>query len=102
MCRLKWPIFESLAVCGMPPVDLVRQARADIGDVFCGNILFGSCIFIAFSVLHIALFLVPSKRLIRLLKKNAPVPKLELYMMIIGFQVLRGCWSSLASQIANA
>ena len=40
---LKWPVFESLAVCGMPPVDLVSQARADIGDVFCGNIFFGFC-----------------------------------------------------------
>ena len=72
----------------MPPVDLIRQARADIGDVFCGNIFFGSCIFAVFSLLHVALFQVPSKCLIRVLKKNAPVPKLELYMMIIGFQVL--------------
>jgi hypothetical protein len=67
-------------------VDLVSQARADIGDVFCGNLFFGLILLSSIMVVHLLLFHIPSTRLIRLLKRKAPFPKLELYMLIIGFQ----------------
>ena len=45
---------------------------------------------LVFCLIHIMLFQIPSKKLIRLLKKYSPMPKMELYILIIGFQ---GMWT---------
>lgn len=74
-----------------------------------GNVFFGFMILLLFSFFHLSLFFVPSKRVLLLLKRKLPFPKLyahlpalwyacmfvhlcacicsELYMLIIGFQV---------------
>lgn len=46
--------LKHFTVCGQPAVDLTQQARADIGDIFAGNVIFG---FLLLSLLFVVHFL---------------------------------------------
>jgi hypothetical protein len=81
-------LFESLSLCGMPPVDLAAQARADIGDLFSGNMVFGFLMFFTVTSVHVVLLLPSTPKLRKFMLKRIPFLKLELYAIIIGFQ---GC-----------
>jgi hypothetical protein len=79
-------LFEILSFCGMPPVDLAAQARADVGDLFSGNMVFGFFMFSTVTSLHVLLLLPSSPKLRKFMLKRIPFLKLELYAMILGFQ----------------
>jgi hypothetical protein len=91
-------VFEQLSICGMDPVDLAAQARADVGDLFSGNMLFGFILLSIVTVAHL-LFLQPtSVSWRRFIQKNAPFSKLELYVLVAG---VPGSASSLALRVVS-
>ena len=73
-------------VCGQAPVDLTEQARADIGDIFAGNVIFGFVLLTSLIVLHLLFLHIPALR--RTIVRRCPFGKLELYALIISFQGL--------------
>jgi hypothetical protein len=91
-------VFEQLSICGMDPVDLAAQARADVGDLFSGNMFFGFILLSIVTVAHL-LFLQPtSVAWRRFIQKKAPFSKLELYVLVAGVQGSASCLAALRSE----
>ena len=53
-------LFRTCQVCGQAPVDLTEQARADIGDIFAGNVIFGFVLLTSLIVLHLLFLHIPA------------------------------------------
>ena len=84
------PFLSVLSSCGQPPVDLVGQARADIGTLFAGNVFFGLIAFVLVFGAHSVLLLAtnPDARFGRVVRERYPFPKVEFYAILIAFQGL--------------
>jgi hypothetical protein len=84
----KWSLFVDIAVCGMGGVDLLAQARSDVGLTFASNVVIGAIGWTAVASLHFLLLLPchPNWRLF--LTQAAPFLKWETLILMLAFQGL--------------
>jgi hypothetical protein len=80
------PFFGQLSVCGLDPVDLAAQARADIGDLFSGNMFFGFILLLGVIVGHLLLLQPNASVWRKFIQQKAPFLKLELYALLTAIQ----------------
>jgi len=80
------PFFGKLSLCGLSPVDLTAQARADIGDLFSGNMFFGFILLAAVIVAHLLLLQPTPSAWRKFVQKRAPFVRLELYVLLMAVQ----------------
>ena len=79
-------VFGGLSICGMDPVDLAAQARADIGDLFSGNVFFGIILLAILVTVHLLLLQPTPVFWRRFIQRKAPFGQLELQVLVICVQ----------------
>jgi hypothetical protein len=84
----EWSLFVDLGLCGMGGVDLLEQARSDVGSLFASNVVIGAIGLTAVASLHFLLLLPchPKWRLV--MTQAAPFLKWETLILLLAFQGL--------------
>ena len=84
----EWSFTVDLSLCGMGGIDLLEQARSDVGSLFSSNIVIGAIGLTAVASLHFLLLLPPHPKWRRVMTSAAPFLKWETLILLLAFQGL--------------
>ena len=84
----EWSFLADIGGCGMGGIDLLEQARSDVGILFSSNVVIGAIGLTAVALLHFLLLLPchPKWRLV--MTQAAPFLKWETLILMLAFQGL--------------
>ena len=82
-------LITTISFCGMSSeVDLVAQARGEVGDNFMANILVGSLILVSVTTLHVLILVLMPRQWLPKIASSFPFVRIELVLFLVGNQGL--------------
>ena len=84
----EWSFTVDLSLCGMGGIDLLEQARSDVGSLFSSNIVIGAIGFTAVAAAHFLLLLPSHPKWRLVMTQAAPFLKWETLILMLAFQGL--------------
>ena len=82
-------LITTISFCGMSSeVDLVAQARGEVGDNFMANILVGSLILVSVCILHVLILVLMPRQWLPKIASSFPFVRIELVLFLVGNQGL--------------
>jgi hypothetical protein len=84
----EWSFIVDISLCGMGGIDLLEQARSDVGSLFSSNVVIGAIGLTAVASLHFLLLLPCHTKWRHVMTQAAPFLKWETLILMLAFQGL--------------
>ena len=82
-------LMTTISFCGITSdIDLVAQARGEVGDIFGANVLVGSLVIVVVTSVHFLVLIFSPRRWVSRVSGTVPFLKLELCLFLVGNQGL--------------
>ena len=82
-------LMTTISFCGITSdIDLVAQARGEVGDIFGANVLVGSLVIVVVTSVHFLVLVFSPRRWVSRVSATVPFLKLELCLFLVGNQGL--------------
>jgi hypothetical protein len=82
-------LMTTISFCGITTdIDLVAQARGEVGDIFGANVLVGSLVIVTVTSMHFLVLVLTPRRWVSRVSGTVPFLKLELCLFLVGNQGL--------------